>query len=189
MSIDFTGVTAIVIPEGNVIQIMRKSDGAVLWEKMPSVESPYSVCPSSFTNESLTSVSNESNGFAFVDNTTYATLTGKYMNGNSGYYHFDLSAIPDNATITSVSCKFKVQAPSGTVVGTVIFGCALIANNTTYNINSATAPTSATIYSATFTDIGNDILIDPKLKISVNTMGGTQSVCFYGATLTVEFTT
>lgn len=33
MSIDFTGVTAVQIPEGNATKIVRKSDGAVLWEK------------------------------------------------------------------------------------------------------------------------------------------------------------
>ena len=33
MSIDFTGVTAVTIPEGNVVKIMRKSDGTIFWEK------------------------------------------------------------------------------------------------------------------------------------------------------------
>lgn len=33
MSIDFTGVKAITIPEGAVKKITRKSDGVVLWEK------------------------------------------------------------------------------------------------------------------------------------------------------------
>lgn len=31
--IDFTGVTAVQIPEGNVVKITRKSDGTVRWEK------------------------------------------------------------------------------------------------------------------------------------------------------------
>lgn len=33
MSIDFTGVTDITIPEGKVKKITRKSDGSVVWEK------------------------------------------------------------------------------------------------------------------------------------------------------------
>lgn len=33
MSIDFTGVTAVTIPEGNVVKIVRKSDGNIIWEK------------------------------------------------------------------------------------------------------------------------------------------------------------
>lgn len=33
MSIDFTGVTAVTIPEGNVVKITRKSDGNIIWEK------------------------------------------------------------------------------------------------------------------------------------------------------------
>ena len=37
MSINFTGVNSIAIPEGTVKKITRKSDGAVLWEK-PVVE-------------------------------------------------------------------------------------------------------------------------------------------------------
>lgn len=34
--IDFTGVNAITIPQGNVVKITRKSDGATLWEKVMS---------------------------------------------------------------------------------------------------------------------------------------------------------
>lgn len=33
MSMDFTGVTDITIPEGKVVKITRKSDGSVVWEK------------------------------------------------------------------------------------------------------------------------------------------------------------
>lgn len=40
MSIDFTGVTAVTIPEGNVLKIARKSDGTVLWEKPASGDLP-----------------------------------------------------------------------------------------------------------------------------------------------------
>lgn len=40
MSIDFTGVTAVQIPEGNVLKIARKSDGTVLWEKPASGDLP-----------------------------------------------------------------------------------------------------------------------------------------------------
>lgn len=34
--IDFTGVTALRIPEGDVTKVIRKSDGVVLWEKVTS---------------------------------------------------------------------------------------------------------------------------------------------------------
>ncbi len=34
--IDFTGVTALRIPEGDVTKVVRKSDGVVLWEKVTS---------------------------------------------------------------------------------------------------------------------------------------------------------
>lgn len=40
MSIDFTGVTAVTIPEGNVLKVTRKSDGTVLWEKPASGDLP-----------------------------------------------------------------------------------------------------------------------------------------------------
>ena len=38
MSIDFTGVSAVTIPEGNVVKVTRKSNGAVLWEKILGVK-------------------------------------------------------------------------------------------------------------------------------------------------------
>lgn len=40
MSIDFTGVTAVTIPEGNVLKIARKSDGTVFWEQPASGDLP-----------------------------------------------------------------------------------------------------------------------------------------------------
>lgn len=38
--IDFAGVTAVQIPEGNCVKITRKSDSAVIWEKPVSGELP-----------------------------------------------------------------------------------------------------------------------------------------------------
>lgn len=38
--IDFTGVNAVQIPEGNVTKIARKSDGVVLWEKPATGDLP-----------------------------------------------------------------------------------------------------------------------------------------------------
>ena len=40
MSIDFTGVTAVRIPEGSCVKITRKSDGVILWQKPDSGELP-----------------------------------------------------------------------------------------------------------------------------------------------------
>lgn len=40
MSIDFTGVNAVTIPEGSVSKITRKSDGLILWEKISVPAAP-----------------------------------------------------------------------------------------------------------------------------------------------------
>lgn len=191
MSIDFTGVTAITIPEGKVSKITRKSDGVVLWEQSVGVESPYSVCPSSFTNKSFISVTNESNGFAFADNTTYASLVPNSSGYNSlGYFNFDLSKIPSDATITGVTFEAKIQASVSNLIQVSLM---LTANNTNYTIATKFLPsTSASTRSASFTGTSNivkDILTDPKLTIQATGSQSDLKLYFYGATLTVEFTT
>lgn len=40
MSIDFTGVNSVTIPEGSVSKITRKSDGLILWEKISVPAAP-----------------------------------------------------------------------------------------------------------------------------------------------------
>jgi hypothetical protein len=55
--IDFTGAKAIAIPEGNVVRIIRKLDGSLIWEK------PSGTLPSGYTLVDYI----ESNGTQYID--------------------------------------------------------------------------------------------------------------------------
>lgn len=74
--IDFTGVKAITIPEGDVKQITRKSDGAVLWKAI------------TFTNQVPISTDTDGsifNGTGYIENRRLSSsggLSGSAQNGS-----------------------------------------------------------------------------------------------------------
>lgn len=75
MNIDFTGVKSITIPEGSVKKITRKSDGAVLWEKVEYKWQKYNV--NSVTTYSLAFETTTTGGLAFEPGKTY-TMGSSY---------------------------------------------------------------------------------------------------------------
>lgn len=88
--IDFTGVTALRIPEGDVTKVVRKSDGVVLWEKV--------------TIRNLVPLSTEADG-----KTIY--------NGGKGYkdgYRVRSGGL--ETTMASASCTGYIKAKAGDII-------------------------------------------------------------------------
>lgn len=73
MSIDFTGVKSLSIPEGVVIKIVRKSDGTVLWEK-PS------------ENITLGTLAVGDSVYIYVDGVSYEWIVVQQGNPDSSIY-------------------------------------------------------------------------------------------------------
>ncbi len=140
------------------------------------------------------SVSNLTNAYANQSSTTYAQIN---LTRNSGavtqiYYNFSVTGIPSDAEITSVSCACKCSISTTTASRVTTRQAQLYAGSTAkgtpYNVpNSTTAYTIDGGTSWTLSDIQD-------LKIRLYAVRGTSNVttnyyfCFYGATVTVNYT-
>ena len=142
---------------------------------------------------SFNSISNATNPVGKGDNnTTYAKITLK--NGTSAetwvYWPFDLSAIPSNATIDSVSCSAKASVSTNT---------SDIESKTIQLYSGATGKGSATYLTTSNTAHNLDCgtwtraeLQDCRLRMyarrGMSNTSKTRYLYFYGADLTVTYT-
>ena len=152
------------------------------------------VYPSGYVSDDYAydSASNLENGYNSADNTTYATInltTGAHAETYI-YYTFDLSAIPDGAVITSVSCSANVTI-STTSVRYISSRTMQLYSGTTAKGSSASIPSSAAATTITAGNWTKDELTDCRLKLyAKRTRSGTTTainINFYGASLTIEY--
>ena len=151
--------------------------------------------PSSYDTEhhSYQGMSNVANAYDAGDN-DYATINLTRGNGAETYvyFQFDLSAIPDNATIEEITLVAKAQVT--TTVGSRLGTRVLQVCRGTTAVGTATAnmTTSAREYTM---DVGTGWTGAniKDLTIKVNVFRGTQATTtnyycyFYGATLTIKY--
>ena len=152
------------------------------------------VYPSGYVSDdyAYASAENLENGYNSADNTTYATIN--LTTGASAetyiYYTFDLSAIPDGAVITSVSCSANVTI-STTSVRYISSRTMQLYSGTTAKGSSASIPSSAAATTITAGNWTKDELTDCRLKLyAKRTRSGTTTainINFYGASLTIEY--
>lgn len=153
--------------------------------------------PSSYDTEhhSYYGLLNVANAYDSGDDSDYATITLTRGSGAETYiyFKFDLSSIPDDATIDSISltAKAKVTTTAGTRLGTRVLQ---VCRGTTA-VGTATA--NMTTGERTYTmDVGTGWTgANVKdLTLKVNVFRGTQATStnyycyFYGATLTITYT-
>ncbi len=148
----------------------------------------------SSTNSNYSSVSSSnpiSNGYDDSSSTTYAYITCN--TGSQAYsyisYTFDVSDIPSNATITSISCSAKVRVSSTSYLTT---GTTQLYSGTTAKGSATTTrSTTATSYNLTPGTWTRNELDNIQVRFTVRR--GTSSTTrtaymyFYGATLTVNY--
>ena len=125
-------------------------------------------------------------------NTTYATLTTSTSTGATSYafWKFDCSSIPSGATIESVSCVAKCYVNNTTRIGTrsvqLYYGTSTAKGSSVSFGNSTTA--TQTLNCGTWTrEELNDINI--RVAGTRGTSTSSASIRFYGADLTVTYTT
>lgn len=151
------------------------------------------VYPSGYVSDDYAyeSATGIENGYNSADNTTYATI---YLTKGSGaetyiYYTFDLSAIPDGAVITSVSCSANVTI-SSTFFLYISSREMQLYSGTTAKGSSASIPSNAASTTITAGDWTRDELTDCRLKLYAKRgsrgASGIQ-INFYGASLTIEY--
>ena len=152
------------------------------------------VYPSGYVSDDYAykSATGIENGYNFADNTTYATINLTKGGGAETYiyYTFDLSAIPDGAVITSVSCSANVTI-SSTFSLYISSRTMQLYSGTTAKGSSASIPSNAASTTITAGDWTRDELTDCRLKLYAKrgSYGSTSGIHikFYGATLTVEY--
>lgn len=155
------------------------------------------VYPSGFddNNSSYASATNISNGYTSTSVSTYAQF---YLTTGSEahtwiYYTFDLSSIPNDATITSVTCSVRdrlYNVTAGTVdVHEVQMYTGITAMGTATNITSTSA-TTRTLSPGTSWTVAQVKDARVVLHAQRGTSNTTTSVQyrFYGADLTIEYT-
>lgn len=152
------------------------------------------VYPSGYISDdyAYASAENIENGYNSADNTTYATIN--LTTGSEAetyiYYTFDLSAIPDGAVITGVSCSAKATISSTSYLY-ISSRTMQLYSGTTAKGSYASIPSSANATTISAGDWTRDELTDCRLKIyaSRGSLGATtaRNIKFYGASLTIEY--
>ena len=126
-------------------------------------------------------------------NTTYATLTTSTTGGATSYafWKFDCSSIPSGAIIESVSCVAKCYVSNTTQIGTrsvqLYYGTST-AKGSSVSFNNSTTATQ-TLNCGTWT---REELNDINIRVAGTrnaTSTRSASIRFYGADLTVTYTT
>lgn len=171
---------------------------------IPPVPQPISAVPASFdsTNTSVTG-SNTNNGCAAETTTTTATFTATSTAGSttSIYYSFAPITLPENATITSITCRYRASWPGGSGTnnaGTQYFSSrkSYLCYGTTKKGNGMTISNTTNSQSTidNLTDTGtwskNELSNIKLLLEGIHQTGNTQqvTVTFWGATLNVTYT-
>jgi len=147
----------------------------------------------STTYSSYSTVSNATRANTNSSSTTYAQVTCKTGSRASSYFSlkFDLSSIPDNATITSVTCKFKARVSSTSYISTATGQ--LYANNTAVGSSVSCRSTSTTAtYTISNTGSWTRTELDNLLLRLTATRGTSQTtkaayLYVYGADLTINY--
>ena len=130
-----------------------------------------------------------SNGYTDSDSDTYARL--QLSTGGTGviYYTFDNPAIPQNATITSVTATAKVRVSSTQRVtntsAQLYSGSTAKGSSVTFATTSTSTITTLTPGTWTTSELTN-------IKLRIGAQGSTSGnqtryVYFYGATLTINY--
>lgn len=135
----------------------------------------------------------DTRGFTSVSSTTEARAN--WVNGTNAetfvYWKFDLSEIPDNATIESITLSAKARRSAGNIVSSCYL---VVCDGTTQKGTISTVSSSAaSTYTLdvgsgwTGTSIKNLALLFYCKRNSVNATS-TYFLGFYGATLTIKYT-
>lgn len=124
-------------------------------------------------------------------NTTYAAIAGQYKSSSpTVFWPFDVSSIPEDATIDSVSCKAKVASSSGPndwSSATLQLYSGATAKGTATSFNREYSATVYTLNTGAWT---REELSGIRLRIYAKWYSGSSNpaLSFYGADLTVTYT-
>ena len=152
------------------------------------LENTITLNPSSNRNTNFNTWTAPGNGHNSTSNTSSrATIQAGTSSVQHGDYFFNVSSIPSNATILSISCQFRIYVSSAYSTGS---GVQLMSGETAKsNLNTSwISKTSTAIYSiAGIEDFTRSELDNISLRILGKSSRSGRSIYFYGADLTIEY--
>lgn len=184
---------SITFKAGNVTKsLLVKQEGVQKQQgSITAIPNGYSSTYSSY--QSVNSSYPITRAYTDTSSTTYCTLNCNTGSRASTYLSlsFDLSSIPSNAVITSVSCKFKARVASTSYINTA--AGQLYANGTAKGSSVSWRSTSTTtVY--TITNCGtwtrselNNLLLRLTATRGTNQTTRATTINIYGAELTVNY--
>lgn len=155
---------------------------------------------SAVSNASYASIANADNMYTNTDSTTYGTFTHNRASTNNTYYGylrgFNLSSIPDAATVSSFTVKIKASATGHTTSTSSSYYMSLVNNTTQIGSTSASGRLTTSVTTFTFSNgsltwdtiksYGSNFGIRiPLRRASSNT---ADVVSVYGAEIEVTYT-
>ena len=150
------------------------------------------VNPSSYDSDhSYYSLSNSSSAYDSETSTTYSSigLTRGSQAITYIYFKFNLSAIPENATITSVTCVAKAYSNANNTYAPTKQIC--MYSGTTAKGSHQTLTTSAKTFTFSGTTWTRAELSDARIRLyairGTSNTSTSRALYFYGATLTVNY--
>ena len=161
-----------------------------------SIEDSLSLNPSGYdsSNSDYSSISSSypiSNGYDGTSSTNYAYITCNTGSRAKTYisYTFNVSAIPEEATIDSITCKAKGRVSSNSYISTAVFQ--LYSGSTAKGSSVSARTTTATTYTVTPGDWTRAELEHIEIRYT-GTRGTSQTtraayLYFYGADLTINY--
>ena len=146
--------------------------------------------PQTHTGSTFTSISNPTNpvGKGSANTTSASLVIGSESRGAVIYWPFDLSAVPDKATIDSVVCNAKCSVSSTYYLNSNYLQ--LFSGTTEKGSRTDANSTIDSVYTLTVGTWTRDELSNCRLRISSSHKYGASkaTVYFYGADLTVTYT-
>lgn len=146
--------------------------------------------PQTHTGSTFTSISNPTNpvGKGSANTTSASLVIGSESRVAVIYWPFDLSAVPDKATIDSVVCNAKCSVSSIKYLNSNYLQ--LFSGTTEKGSRTDANSTSASVYTLTVGTWTRDELSNCRLRISSSHKydAPKSTVYFYGADLTVTYT-
>ena len=150
------------------------------------------VNPSSYDSDhSYYSISSASSAYASETSTSYSSigLTRGSQAVTYIYFKFNTSAIPANATITSVSCKAKAYSNANNTYAPTKQIC--MYSGTTAKGSSQNLTTSEKTFTFSGTTWTRQELNDARIRLyavrGTSNVNTSRALYFYGATLTVNY--
>ena len=139
------------------------------------------------TNLTADSTYGVANGYTDSSSTNYARFTLGTSSTGYLYYTFDTSSIPSNATISSISARFKARVNNTSRVTNTT--CQLYTNTTAKGSSSTFAVTTASQQSMTVGSWTRSELTNLRLRIGAtgSSSTSTKRFDFYGADVTINY--